>query len=62
MKESWMWTKAGTNCDVWKYMKTMESARHSKACLSLTSFSLTVGGDLQEKWMSFSIMLHAYLV
>ena len=47
---------------VWKYMRTMEPTRHSKTCLYLTSFSCTVVGDLQEKWMSFSIMLHAYLV
>ena len=30
-----------------------------KTCLSLTSFSLTVVGDLQEKWI-FITMLHAH--
>ena len=32
-----------------------------QTCLSLTSFSLTILGDLEEKWVSFAIMLHAYL-
>ena len=40
-------------------MRTMEP---TKTCLSLTSLGLTVVGELQEKWMSFAIMLHAYLV
>ena len=30
--------------------------------LFVTSFSLTMVGDLQEKWVSFAITLHAYLV
>ena len=47
---------------VWRWMRTMEPRRHTKACLSLTSFSLTALGDLQEKWMLLAIMLHAYLV
>ena len=47
---------------VWKYVKTMEPTRHSKTCLSLTSLALTVVSELQEKWMSFAIMLHAYLI
>ena len=32
-----------------------------QTCLSLTSFSLTIVGDLEEKWVSFAIMLHTYL-
>ena len=32
-----------------------------QTCLSLTSFSLTILGDLEEKWVSFAIMLHTYL-
>ena len=32
-----------------------------QTCLSLTSFSLTILGDLEEKWVSFAITLHAYL-
>ena len=47
---------------VWKYMRTMEPTRHSKTCLSLSSLGLTVVDELQEKWMSFAIMLLAYLV
>ena len=35
---------------------------HWNSSFSLTSFSVTVLGDLQEKWMSFAIMLQAYLV
>ena len=32
-----------------------------RTCLSFTSFSLTILGDLEEKWVSFAIMLHTYL-
>ena len=32
-----------------------------QTCLSLTSFSLTIVGDFEEKWVSFAITLHAYL-
>ena len=32
-----------------------------QTCLSLTCFSLTILGDLEEKWVSFAIMLHTYL-
>ena len=32
-----------------------------QTCLSLTSFSLTILGDLEEKWVSFAIMLHTYM-
>ena len=47
---------------VWKYMRTMETTRYTDPCLPLTSFRLKVLGDLQEKWMSFAIMLQTYLV
>ena len=32
-----------------------------QTCLSLISFSLTIVGDFEEKWVSFAITLHAYL-
>ena len=32
----------------------------TKTCLSLTSFSLTIVGDFEEKWETFAILLHAY--
>ena len=48
--------KAWTNCDM--YMRTVEPTRHAKTCLSLTSFRLTVMGELQK----FAIMLQAYFV
>ena len=38
--------RAGTDCDM--YMRTMEPTRHAKTCLSLTSFRLTVMGELQK--------------
>ena len=48
--------KAWTSCDM--YMRTVEPTRHTKTRLSLTSFRLTVMGELQK----FAIMLQAYLV
>ena len=48
--------KAWTSCDM--YMRTVEPTRHTKTHLSLTSFRLTVMGELQK----FAIMLQAYLV
>ena len=38
--------KAWTDCDM--YMRTMEPTRHTKTRLSLTSFRLTVMGELQK--------------
>ena len=38
--------KAWTDCDM--YMRTMEPTRHTKTCLSLTFFRLTVMGELQK--------------
>ena len=33
----------------------------TKTCLLLTSSSLTIVGDFEKKWVSFAVMLHAYL-
>ena len=38
--------KAWTDCDM--YMRTMEPTRHTKTRLSLTSFRLTIMGELQK--------------
>ena len=38
--------RAGTDCDM--YMRTMEPTRHTKTRLSLTSFRLTIMGELQK--------------
>jgi len=48
--------KAWTNCDM--YMRTVEPTRHTNTRLSLTSFRLTVMGELQK----FAVMLQAYSV
>ena len=48
--------KAWTSCDM--YMRTVEPTRHTKTRLSLTSFRLTVLGELKK----FAVMLQAYLV
>ena len=47
--------------DIVEPMRTIGTHKDTlKTCLSLTSFNLTVMGDLQEKWI-FTIMLHAHL-
>ena len=38
-----------------------EDAWNPQRLVCLISFSLTVVGDPEEKWLSFAIMLHAYL-
>ena len=48
--------KAWTSCDM--YMRTMDPTRHTNTHLSLTSFRLTVLGELKK----FAVMLQAYLV
>ena len=38
-----------------------EDAWNPQRLVCLISFSLTIVGDPEEKWLSFAIMLHAYL-
>ena len=62
-KENWIWIKAWKNAfkDILEPMRMTGTHKNTlKTCLSLTSFNLTVVGDLQEKWI-FIIMLHAHL-
>ena len=62
-KENWIWIKAWKNAfkDILEPIRMTGTHKNTlKTCLSLTSFNLTVVGDLQEKWI-FIIMLHAHL-
>ena len=44
-----------------KVILNYEDTWNPQRLVCLTSFSLTILGDLEEKWLSFAIMLHAHL-